>query len=117
MDNGPQGKGWTEYGHVSYLRRMETTDGRWKGEAPQPAPDKMKLVNRVRAAKLADVSPRTISRWAKDGILRKYKGPRGSVLFSEKAVRALYKAPEDMQETSHRAQAPEPSQEPVKRRW
>lgn len=84
---------------------METTDGRWKGEAPQPAPDKMKLVNRVRAARLAGVDPRTITRWAEKGILRKYQGPRGSVLFSEKAARALHKDPEDMQDTGHRAPA------------
>lgn len=96
---------------------METTDGRWKGEAPQPAPDKMKLVNRVRAARLAGVDPRTITRWAEKGILRKYQGPRGSVLFSEKAARALHKDPEDMQDKTPRAvPQPDPSPQP-NRRW
>lgn len=79
------------------MTQIRAEDGRWKGAAPELAPKDVKTVSRVVAARLAGVDPRTISRWAANGVLVKYRGPRGDVQFAEEAVRALRKEPEDRQ--------------------
>lgn len=80
----------------------------------------MTTVSRVKAAELAGVDPRTISRWAKNGVLVKYAGPRGDVQFDRDAVAALRKDPDDHQDTSHRVTAPaaDPESAPAQKpRW
>jgi len=49
------------------------------------------------AAQLAGVDPRTVSRWAANGVLVKYRGARGDVQFDRQAVIALRKEPADRQ--------------------
>lgn len=58
------------------------------------------------AASLAGVDPRTISRWAANGVLVKYQGPRGDVQFDREAVLALRKEPGDRQTRPERQDAP-----------
>jgi hypothetical protein len=84
----------------------EIQDGRWRGEAPRLAPDGMKTVSRVKAAELAGVDPRTITRWAAHGKLVRYIGPRGDVQFSVEAVVKLRKDPDDRQKRSVPAVTP-----------
>lgn len=116
MDNRHWGKGWTEYGHVGYRPCMDTTDKRWRGAPPKTAPEGMKTVSRVKAAELAGVTPRTITRWADAGTLVKYAGPRGDVRFSAAAVRKLRKDPDDRQRPAEEPEetSPEPAPPP---RW
>jgi hypothetical protein len=76
----------------------------------------MKTVSRVRAAELADVDPRTITRWAGKGWLVRYLGPRGDVQFSEEAVRKLRKDPDDKQVRTAQPPAREESA-PRNTRW
>lgn len=53
----------------------------------------MELVSRRRAAELAGVSERTITRWADSGYLTKYLSGRGSVRFSKEQAGSLYEGP------------------------
>jgi hypothetical protein len=95
----------------------EIQDGRWRGDAPRVAPDGMKTVSRVKAAQLAGVDPRTITRWAANGVLTRYIGLRGDVQFSEEAARKLRKDPDDRQtRTAQPADTP-PDPATQKRRW
>lgn len=80
----------------------------------------MRTVSRVRAAQLAGVDPRTISRWAANGVLVKYRGPRGDVQFDMFAAMKLRKDPDDKQEVSSSRSQPEsaaPVEQPRRRRW
>lgn len=90
----------------------ENTDGRWRGRQPEHPPAGMVLVSRGRAAQIANVTERTITRWADRGYLTKYLDGRNRIRFSHVEVSNLGD-PETEQES---APPPEPAA-PQKPRW
>ena len=89
----------------------ENTDGRWRGRQPQHPPRGMVLVSRGRAAQIANVTERTITRWADRGYLTKYLDGRGRIRFSHVQVSELGDP-----EADQTPPAPEPAPE-QRPRW
>lgn len=98
-------------GIVSLMTTYNTTDGRWRGRPPQRPPSGMVLVSRERAAQIAGVTPRTITRWADRAYVTKYLDGRGRIRFSHAEVSAL-------RDTDPETDPPEPAPEtPPPARW
>jgi excisionase family DNA binding protein len=63
----------------------------------QPAPKKERLLTPRQVAEIFAVDPKTVTRWAKAGLIRSIRTPGGHRRFREPEVRALLEGEQPQQ--------------------